>query len=157
MRETAMRDQRMRDNRTTTSIRQSPRSWRTFRREIAQVLSSLLLVLAVGMLQGCGDGGGAVDSTGTTVVTSSNSTTLMWDPPVNSDGTAVSDLTGYNAYYATTSPITVDNSQILSVDGTTTSVALTDLPTGTYYVAVTAVYAGGNESDLSEEIEVAIQ
>jgi hypothetical protein len=150
----------MSDNRTTTlttSMRQSPRSWRTFRRELAQVLSSLLLVLAVGMLQGCGDGGGAVDSTGTTVVTSSNSTTLMWDPPVNSDGTAVSDLVGYNAYYATTSPITVDNSQILAVEGDTTSVALTDLPVGTYYVAVTAVYGGGDESDLTAEVTAVIQ
>jgi phage repressor protein C with HTH and peptisase S24 domain len=73
------------------------------------------------------------------------------------DGTAVSNLTGYHAYYATTSPITGDNSQILTVEGETTSVALTDLPVGTYYVAVSAVYAGGNESDLTEEIEVAVQ
>jgi hypothetical protein len=152
-----MRETAMKDNQTTTSKRQSLRSWRTCRRKVAQALPSLLLVLAVGMLQGCGDGGGSIDSVGTPVTPSGNSVTLLWDPPINSDGTAVSNLVGYNAYYATTSPITVDNSQILAVGGDTTTVALTDLPVGTYYVAVTAVYVGGVESDLTSEVTAVIQ
>lgn len=125
----------------------------------AQRMSFLgYFVCAAMILGGCGGSGDtetpALQGSGPTP---SSGITVLWDPPVNSDGTAASNLAGYNAYYATTSPITVDNSQILEVEWDTTSVALTDFPAGTYYVAVSAVYASGNESDLSAEIEVAVQ
>ena len=134
MREIAMRDQRMRDNRTTTSMRQSPRSWHRFRRELAQLLSSLLFVLAVGMLQACGDG--SIDAPpGETIA--ANSAILSWSQPItNQDGSPLTALLGYQVYYGQASPLTTTNSQsTFVVDPDQTSYTLSGLSPDTYFTS----------------------
>jgi phenylpyruvate tautomerase PptA (4-oxalocrotonate tautomerase family) len=71
---------------------------------------------------------------------------------MNSDGSAATGVAGYNIYYATASPITTTNSSVLTVDDQTTSIAISSLATGTYYVAVSAVYDTGDESTQTDEV-----
>lgn len=80
---------------------------------------------------------------------------LAWDPPANPDGSSVVGLSSYNVYYATSTPMTAMNSQVVGVDGQMTAVSLSLSP-GTYYVAVTAVYTGGAESDPTDEVAAII-
>jgi hypothetical protein len=145
--ERIMRKSAMRDNRTTTSKRQSLRSWRTFRRKVAQALPSLLFGLAVGMLQGCGEGG-VSDLVGV------NSATLTWEKPTtNQDGSPLTDLAGYQIYYGQTTPVTTDNSQlILVLNPNQISYVVANLAPGTYHFTVTAVNLQGSESTMANEV-----
>lgn len=79
--------------------------------------------------------------------------TVAWDAPVHGDGTPVDGVTGYNIYYSTAQGAYSD---CIST-GTSTTYSLTQLQTaltgtGTYYLAVTARDADGNESAYSNEI-----
>lgn len=82
-------------------------------------------------------------------------TTVMWDAPINPDGSSVTGLSGYNVYYATSTPLTATNSSIVAVNSGTTAVSLSLAP-GTYYVAVTAVYSGGTESYPTGEVQAIV-
>lgn len=78
------------------------------------------------------------------------SATLSWTAPTtNSDGTALTDLSGYKVYYGTTSGVYSS-----SVDaGNVMSYQLTGLTDGaTYYFAVTAYDTSGNQSVYSSEV-----
>jgi len=78
------------------------------------------------------------------------SITISWQAPtVNADGTALTDLEGYKVYYGTAS-----RGYSSSVDaGYTTSYQINDLTEGsTYYFAITAYDAIGNESGYSNEL-----
>ena len=98
----------------------------------------------------CGGGGGS----GSSSTGSSNSATITWDAPTtNADGTPLTDLAGYKLYYGTSSgnysvAIDVGNVTTFKVDG---------LSSGTYYFAVTAYDASGNESDYSNEVSKTIK
>lgn len=78
---------------------------------------------------------------------STGSATLSWMPPTeNTDGTPLTNLTGYRIYYGTNA-----NSLTQTVDITNASVSthvVGNLSPATWYFAVRAV-AGGVESDLS--------
>ena len=91
----------------TTSTKQSLRSWRTFRPEIARSLSSVLFALAVGTLQGCGDGSIDASPGESLTLIAANSAILSWSQPTtNQDGYLLTDLLGYRIYYGQTTPIT---------------------------------------------------
>jgi hypothetical protein len=78
----------------------------------------------------------------------SGSATLSWTPPTqNSDGTALTDLAGYNLYYGTSAG-TLSNKIALANAGLT-AYTLASLSTGTYYFALTAYNSAGAESALS--------
>ena len=147
-----MHETAMKDTQTPTSKKQSLRSWRTFRRKVAQALSFLLFGLAMGMIQGCGEGGGSVgDATLTPVAV--NSASLSWSPPTTTlDGSPLTNLAGYQIYYGQTTPVTIENSQSALVnDSNQTSYVVSDLGPGTYYFTVTALDSNGNESAMSNE------
>ena len=78
------------------------------------------------------------------------STSLAWQAPAsNTDGSELTDLAGYNLYYGTESG---RYSQVKPLrDPSKTSFELPVEP-GTYYLAMTAYDASGNESELSNEI-----
>jgi hypothetical protein len=79
-------------------------------------------------------------------VTAPNGTaTLSWvAPTTNTNGTAVTPLTGYHIYYGTTES---DLTQSVAVSGgTTTTYEVTGLASGTWYFAVAADAADGTES-----------
>ena len=77
--------------------------------------------------------------------------TLSWTPPlVNTDGTTLTDLSGYRILYGSVShqyghSIDVNNAGL-------TRYVLENLPAGTYYFAMTARNTAGSESDASVEV-----
>jgi len=130
-------------------------------------------VAALGFaLSACGGGGsGAVssssvatsndstassnDSTASPPAASSNAVTLNWTPPTeNTNGSPLTNLTGYNIHYGTASG---DYTQTISVSnaGIATYV-VDDLTPGTYYFTVGAVNSQGTESPLSSEVSATV-
>jgi len=84
---------------------------------------------------------------------STGSMTLSWTAPsLRSDGTAlaVAEIAGYTVYYGE-APDSYTNA--VNIDGASvTSATITELPTGIYYVAVTARDTEGRESEYSSAI-----
>lgn len=81
--------------------------------------------------------------------------TLTWDAPTtNEDGSPVT-LSGYKIYYGTL-PGTYSNSVSVSGAGATPVTYTLSLSPGTYYFAVTAISADGQESAYSNEISKTI-
>ncbi len=71
--------------------------------------------------------------------------TLSWTPPTqNTDGTPLTDLVGYNIYYGTNS--TALSSKVALTNPGLTAYTVSNLSTGTYYFAITAVDSVGAES-----------
>jgi Fibronectin type III domain len=122
-------------------------------------------------LSGCGGGGsGAVGSPAATTssnatagtpvptamtTTSSDAVTINWTPPTeNTNGSALTNLSGYNIHYGTASG---DYTQTISVSnaGIATYV-VDDLNPGTYYFAVGAVNSQGTESPVSSEVSATV-
>jgi len=81
----------------------------------------------------------------------SQSITFSWEPPTqNSDGSPISNLAGYKIHYGTR---TADYTQTVAVENAgLTRFVVDNLPSGTYYFAITAYNAQGLESPLSGEI-----
>lgn len=76
-------------------------------------------------------------------------TTLTWTPPVNTDGTPVTGVTGYKLHIGTASG---SYSQTIDV-GNVTSYSLNNLSDGTtYYFTATDYDDSGNESGYSNEV-----
>lgn len=119
-------------------------------------------------LSGCGGGGGsaAVGSaptsqattsglTSSTPPTASTGVTINWTPPTeNTDGSALTNLAGYDIHYGTqpgnyTQTITVSNPGIATY-------VVDNLSPGTYYFAVAAVNSQGAESPLSSPVSTIV-
>ena len=79
---------------------------------------------------------------------------LTWDPPTtNTDGTPLTDLTGYKIHYGTTSG---NYTTVIDV-GNVTTYTVTNLTNNvTYYFATTAYDTSGNESGYSNEVSKTI-
>ena len=87
--------------------------------------------------------------------TSSSTITLGWQPPTqNTDGTPITDLAGYKIHYGKSSA-SYDQTVTVSNAGLTRYV-VDNLPSGTYYFAITAYNSKGMESPLSGEISTAV-
>lgn len=127
--------------------------------DLRKALPSLLFGLAVGMIQGCGDGGVSGSDPATSIPVGVNSATLSWEKPTtNQDGSSLTDLAGYQIYYGQTTPVTRDNSQsILVWDQNETSYVVAELAPGIYHFAVTAVDLLGNESPMSDEVSKTVE
>jgi hypothetical protein len=106
-------------------------------------------------------------STGTTTVASSNkistnpvstgsgSATLDWMPPTeNTDGTVLANLAGYTVYYGT-SPSNLTQSVKITNPGLA-SYTMSNLPSGTWYFAVTSYSSAGIESTRSGVVSATI-
>jgi Putative Ig domain len=79
------------------------------------------------------------------VSSSTGAATLSWTPPTrNTDGTSLTNLSGYRIYYGTSSGSLTRTVSINSA-GISTYV-LSDLSPATYYFAITAVNSSGAES-----------
>ena len=75
---------------------------------------------------------------------------LSWVAPTeNVDGSALTDLTGYKIYYGAQSRGYLDS---VDVSGSGITQFSLTVPMGTYYVAMTALDAEGNESAYSNEV-----
>jgi hypothetical protein len=75
---------------------------------------------------------------------------LSWVAPTeNVDGTPLTDLDGYRIYYGTSSRNYGVPEDIGDIAATSISI---EVPSGSYYVAMTAMDADGNESGYSNEV-----
>jgi hypothetical protein len=75
---------------------------------------------------------------------------LRWVPPTrNEDGSALRDLAGFRLYWGTEPGIYSDQ---MNVSNSLRKSRLVNLRSGTYYFAMTAIDADGNESRLSNEV-----
>jgi hypothetical protein len=133
----------------------------------------LCVVAALGFaLSACGGGGGgggsgssAAASTSATASNNASSVdpptpsdgavTINWSPPTeNTDGSPLTDLSGYNIHYGTSSG---NYTQTVSVSNPGIATYVVDnLTAGTYYFAVGAVNSQGIESPLSAEVSTTV-
>lgn len=92
----------------------------------------------------------------TLTVSSLGSATLSWTKPTtNTDGSSLTDLTGYKVYYGTSS--TALTSSVSVTGGDTVTTTITGLTSGaTYYFAIASVSASGGEGDKSNVANKAI-
>lgn len=83
------------------------------------------------------------------------SITLGWEPPTrNSDGSLITNLAGYKIHYGTasseyTATIALQNAGL-------TRYVVDNLPSGTYYFAITAYNSQGVESPMSGEVSTIV-
>ena len=116
--------------------------------KVTRIFFSLIISVITLLHTACGGGEGAtVDEIGVA--------TVMWTPSTtNVDGTYLDNLAGYKIYYGTVSR-TYTNSITINNPGITTYV-VENLPSGTYYFAVTAFNNLGIESNKSNEVRKVI-
>jgi hypothetical protein len=100
--------------------------------------------------------GGTGASTGSTPPTASvDSVTINWTPPTeNTNGSALTNLAGYNIHYGTSSG-SLTKTIPISNPGIATYV-VSNLTPGKYYFAVAAVNAAGTESPLSAQVSAPV-
>jgi hypothetical protein len=114
-------------------------------------------VLVLGaLLSGCNDPGSGTASTNSTPAASgTGSVTLSWEAPTtNTNGSPLTNLAGYRIYYGF-SPTDLSQTVQINTVGIQTYV-LDDLPSGTWYFAVMALSSSGDESALSNVVEMTI-
>jgi hypothetical protein len=97
---------------------------------------------------GSGDVGGSEDSPQPRPAVVVNSAELSWMPPLaNTNGTALTDLAGYDIQYGRTA---TDLNQIITITNPSINRYLVeDLAEGTWYFAVAAINSRGAKSELS--------
>jgi hypothetical protein len=104
---------------------------------------------------GCSGGSGASGNVDPPAPGGEKSVTLNWSPPaMNTDGSPLTDLSGYKVFYGTASrqyftPLPVPDPHVAStvIDG---------LAPGHWYFSIKSVSASGAESDYSGEVEVVL-
>ena len=81
--------------------------------------------------------------------------TLNWTAPTqNTDGSPLTNLSGYNIHYGTASG---DYTQTVSVSNPGLATYVVDnLTPGTYYFSIGAVNVTGTESPLSSEVSMTV-
>jgi len=90
------------------------------------------------------------------VATATGSATLTWNPPTtNTDGSTLTDLTGYKIYWGTTQG-SYPNSVTVNSPGIS-SYVVTNLVASTYFFVVTSLSASGGESAYSTPASKTIQ
>ncbi len=124
-------------------------------------------VAALGLtLSACGGGSAGVasqaSSAGNPPIVSSSppstsigAVTLNWTPPTeNTNGTPLTNLSGYDIHYGTGSG---DYTQTVSIPNPGIATYVVDnLRSGIYYFTVTAVNSAGTESQLSSEVTATV-
>jgi len=139
---------------------------------ILHACSLLLCVLMVVTAVGCGGSGDSASSGASEVqaLTSSSSSsdsessssagsvavTLNWtEPTTNTNGTALTDLTGYTIQYGTSA---ASLSEVVNIDSpTTTSYTVQNLTPGTWYFGIVATASDGTQSTLSNVVSTQVQ
>jgi hypothetical protein len=112
---------------------------------------SFLFSLLSLILSGCGGGGGGGSSASSSnpPAGTSSSIILSWETPVSqADGKPLADISGFNIYYGNSS---LAYSERIDA-GNIRTYTLENLPSGTYYLAITAYDSVGNETDFSSGV-----
>jgi hypothetical protein len=83
--------------------------------------------------------------------TTAEAVTIAWAPPTeNTDGTALTDLSGYKIHYGSESK--TYSSSVAVKNPSLTRFVLESLPAGKYYFALTATNGAGHDSPFSQEV-----
>ena len=72
------------------------------------------------------------------------------------DANTETNLAGYKLYYGTSPRAQAMYSETVLISGKNTTTWEITLPTGVYYLALTAIDSSGNESDFSNEVKAEI-
>jgi hypothetical protein len=125
------------------------------KRRLLNWAAGALFVLGA-LLSGCNDPGPGTASTNSTSTSGgTGSVTLSWEAPtINTNGSPLTNLAGYRIYYGF-SPTDLSQTVQINTVGMQTYV-LDDLPSGTWYFAVMALSSSGDESALSNIVEMTI-
>ena len=84
------------------------------------------------------------------------SITLEWTAPtVDAEGAPLEDLAGYMVHYRSSSPANGAGATTVET-GMATRATITGIPAGTWQFGVTARDAAGNESELSNEVQIEV-
>lgn len=84
------------------------------------------------------------------------SVTLEWSAPTeDAEGGPLDDLQGYRIHYRSSSPANGPGATTMEIDDAT-RVTVTDVPAGRWRFGVTAYDVSGNESALSNEVQVEV-
>ncbi len=129
------------------------------KRALGRTAISLVVANSVLAFAGCGGSDGAAAVAGAPAPAPSPaptpapppttySATVSWSVPLlNTDGTSLTDISGYRVYYGTSAG-TLSQSFLVSGMGITNHV-VSGLAAGTYYFAVATLNSAGAASDLS--------
>ncbi len=123
------------------------------------ILAQTLSALAISMiLAGCGgstESGGSVSDASSLSSSTADSVTLSWSAPTeNTNGSALTNLTGYIIYYGTSASAMTQTIDINTV-GMLTYV-VDNLSAGTWYFQIVAVNAAGVQSNPSVTVSASI-
>ena len=96
-------------------------------------------------------------STSSSAGSTNKSITLSWSPPTqNSDGSSLTNLSGYTLHYGTSSQDYTGSIEITTPTKTSYVVSDSNFPPGKYYFAISAYNAQQVSSPLSGEIAVTV-
>jgi uncharacterized protein YfaP (DUF2135 family) len=120
---------------------------RIFKRKI---YSLLILIPFLWTLSGCGSGGSSSGNQNSNPdFKATGPVVLSWETPTSdTDGMPLADLAGYYVYYGSSSQSYAERIDV----GKVTTYAIHNLSPGTYYFAVAAYDASGNETEYSNEV-----
>jgi hypothetical protein len=129
-------------------------------KNIVYLLSILTICFAILITTGCQESStdtsnNEIPIDDTSEGSGSGAVSLSWSPPTTrSDGTTLSNLTGYRIYYGTTQG-NYSNSVDINNAGITEYI-LENLTPNTYYFVITAYDSQGVESDFSNVVSKTI-
>lgn len=98
-----------------------------------------------------------VTDTGTNENTATADINLSWVAPAereDNSSISLSEIAGYQVFYGK-SQGQYSNSVIIN-DGSAAGYTFTDMPSGTYYIAVTTIDSEGRESQYSPELKIVV-
>ncbi len=94
-------------------------------------------------------------SSSSSTATSTGTAALQWNAPTdNANGSALTNLVGYNVYYGTSSGAMTNKIAINTVG--VTNYVIQNMQSGTWYFAMTAVNSSGVESVMTNTVQVAL-
>lgn len=100
-------------------------------------------------------GGSSSSSSSSGATSSTSAVTISWSAPIdNTNGTALTNLAGYNIYYGNSSTALSEKISLNTVG--LLSYVISDLSSGTWYFAVTSVNSAGVESSPSATVSTTI-
>jgi hypothetical protein len=96
-------------------------------------------------------------SSASSATASTKAVTLSWSPPTqNSDGSSLTNLSGYILHYGTASQDYTGSIEITAPTETSYVVSGSNFPPGTYYFAISAYNAQQVSSSMSGEVSVTV-
>lgn len=119
-------------------------------------VAGLMLCAAIAAFTACKPGGPTEPDDPAPPTTETFSVTLEWNAPTeDAQGEPLDDLEGYRIHYRSSSPANGPGATVIEVDDVTQA-TVDGVPAGQWRFGVTARDVSGNESALSNEVQVEV-